>query len=260
MKIISPFHDYYDYMATIYGIDDRFQYRRGRIAEEDMRVLCGIDRKSVVHDTEPLLTEYSTRLYQNWHGALRCADVEVNITKDTRHIYRDYALIIADTVYPILGCQKQVRSPLMQTFTNDGEEKYRWVTHDVGKGIADDMRQYNNMRYPWYHLNCSLDRGPSGPQECAIALELTRAAKQPVLLLESGGRYVSIHRRVPQLTKYSVHDHISAELIYQKLEYWFGNQQFTPSPDLSPPVTISDKDRIVQHGFDLKKSFRHRKD
>lgn len=31
MRIVSPFHDYYDYVATIYGVDHTHFYKRSRI-------------------------------------------------------------------------------------------------------------------------------------------------------------------------------------------------------------------------------------
>jgi kynurenine formamidase len=48
-----------------------------------------------------------------------------------------------------------------------------------------------------------------------------------------------------------------AQQLYQDLSYFLGNQMHE-NPDTKPPVNISDKDRIAQHGFD-QQSFRHRK-
>ncbi len=50
----------------------------------------------------------------------------------------------------------------------------------------------------------------------------------------------------------------SPEQTYQDISYYMANV-LRENPDVVPPVKIADKDRIVQHGFDLKQSFRHRK-
>lgn len=52
--------------------------------------------------------------------------------------------------------------------------------------------------------------------------------------------------------------HISTYEMYQLLAGYCANV-LRDNPDTKPPVQVSDKDRIVQHGFDLKQSFRHRK-
>jgi hypothetical protein len=49
-----------------------------------------------------------------------------------------------------------------------------------------------------------------------------------------------------------------AEQLYQDISYFIGNEM-KPSPDIKPPVEISNDNKIEGHGFDLKQSFRHRK-
>lgn len=51
---------------------------------------------------------------------------------------------------------------------------------------------------------------------------------------------------------------MSAEQAYQEIESYIVNVLRT-NPDKEPPVQIDDKDKIDQHGFDKKISFRHRK-
>jgi len=68
-----------------------------------------------------------------------------------------------------------------------------------------------------------------------------------------------IERKIPVLADYKFGAVREATQLYQDLSYFMGNT-IHPSPDLAPPVQVSDKDRIVQHGFDLRQSFRHRKD
>lgn len=96
-------------------------------------------------------------------------------------------------------------------------------------------------------------------------IELSRQLKAPVFMISDTrsyyGRQQSFHAQIeyniPVLKDYGIPSIIPAEQMYQDISYFIGNVMHE-SPDTAPPVTISDKDRIVQHGFDLKKSFRHR--
>ena len=46
--------------------------------------------------------------------------------------------------------------------------------------------------------------------------------------------------------------------MYQEISYFIGNTM-NESPDIKPPVEISNKDKISKAGFDLKNSFRKMK-
>ena len=52
---------------------------------------------------------------------------------------------------------------------------------------------------------------------------------------------------------------MNAEQLYQDIATYITNV-LRSNPDITPPVQVSDKDKIGQHGFDLKQSFRHRKE
>src|ERR1019366_2001257 len=62
----------------------------------------------------------------------------------------------------------------------------------------------------------------------------------------------------PKLVDMKFATKLSPEQLYQDLSCFMGNTM-RGSPDIDTPVKLADKDRIVQHGFDLKQSFRHRK-
>jgi hypothetical protein len=72
------------------------------------------------------------------------------------------------------------------------------------------------------------------------------------------GRCLAVESACPILQDYGIDKVIPPEQMYQDLAYFIGNTM-KDSPDTTPPVQIDNKDRIVQHGFDLKQSFRHRK-
>jgi hypothetical protein len=50
---------------------------------------------------------------------------------------------------------------------------------------------------------------------------------------------------------------IPATQMYQELSYFMGNT-IKEHPDTEPPVEVSNNCKIINAGFDLKQSFRHR--
>lgn len=51
----------------------------------------------------------------------------------------------------------------------------------------------------------------------------------------------------------------SPEQIWQDIYYFIANQMHTPNADIDPPVSLPDKYKIIEHGFDPVISFRKRK-
>ena len=69
---------------------------------------------------------------------------------------------------------------------------------------------------------------------------------------------IIIDKNIPILQEYGVNNYIQPEQLYQDIAYYVSNKMVT-SPDLEVHDNMSDKEKIAQHGFDLKQSFRHRK-
>ena len=91
-------------------------------------------------------------------------------------------------------------------------------------------------------------------------VELSRKVNAPVFTFSSvrGSGAILVDTKIPVLSKFDFHRYYSAQQLYQNLSYFMGNQIKT-SPDLAPKTNITDKEKIAQHGFDIKQSFRHRK-
>lgn len=88
------------------------------------------------------------------------------------------------------------------------------------------------------------------------ALEIHRGLKAPIVQSSDGISTCSPVKEIPLLWKLGFPAHFPAEQVYQELALFVGNTLNT-NPDITPPAKVSDKDRILQHGFDLKRSFRH---
>lgn len=92
-------------------------------------------------------------------------------------------------------------------------------------------------------------------------LELTKKLNAPVftlhdMLISKHNHYV-IDGEIPILGDVGFAALVPPDQMYQNLSYFIGNVM-KDSPDLSPPTNMTNKEKIVQHGFDVVQSFRHR--
>lgn len=90
-------------------------------------------------------------------------------------------------------------------------------------------------------------------------VELSRKINAPVFTFDKSFRSenVIIDGELPILATLGFTCVMDAEQLYQEIAYFLSNV-IKESPDMSPPSKMTDKEKISQHGFDLKKSFRHR--
>jgi hypothetical protein len=101
----------------------------------------------------------------------------------------------------------------------------------------------------------------------AISKKLDRFV--PVFIIENCERLSTSRRTYDWRYEYEINVDVhldslgfacmrSAEQAYQEIETYIVNV-LRVNPDKAVPVQVADKDKINQHGFDLKQSFRHRK-
>ena len=94
-------------------------------------------------------------------------------------------------------------------------------------------------------------------------VELAKIIGHPVFMIDCS-RNLNVFGRarimdhLPHLGDMHFGRIMAPEQAYQQIAYFVGNMM-NDSPDVNPPAEVEDKDRIVQHGFDLKQSFRHRR-
>lgn len=98
-------------------------------------------------------------------------------------------------------------------------------------------------------------------------VDISKQVNAPVFSISKSVNYLSgtrssyqfeIHEYVPKLADYGFGNIIKPEIMYQDIMHFLSNV-LKENPDTKPPVIIKDKDLIVSKGFDLKQSFRHRK-
>lgn len=93
-------------------------------------------------------------------------------------------------------------------------------------------------------------------------IELSRLAGSPVFIVRRIERYetrkvVQVDELCPILKDLGMASLVPPEQMYQELAYFMGNTMHL-SPDVKPPVEVSNRDKILAAGFDLRQSFRHR--
>jgi len=131
------------------------------------------------------------------------------------------------------------------------------------------QRQYkSNWNRDYYKKYNQIDPIKLYGYEEPKLLEVAKELNQPIFFIHSIDYIVSL-----RYTKISVLldelpilkdivgcvEKFPAQELYSKIEFFISNS-LRDNPDNSVPVVVENKDRLVQHGFDLKSSFRHRKE
>ena len=220
MKIKSSFKDYYDFVANQYGGGDPdCVYPRHRL----FPVIDGLDW-GIDIDIEMKLPYIS-----------HFVDVD---TKWMACAGKLYLLIDENSC----GDWKIITKSIYDDYINRRKNHY---LHRMFNVIHSDLTHYVGV-------------------ESDDAIKLSRKLNAPVFTFKNKYNpnkckyYINVDSAIPVLENLGMQKIISPQQMYQELSYFIGNTMHE-SPDLAPPVQVSDKDRIVQHGFDLKQSFRHRK-
>lgn len=220
MKIISPFKDYYDWIAGKYGGGDpRLIYKRTKIQGQDTK-----DR--VIYDI------VSGRSYE-------LSSLNANRYRLGKSTYSFNILIF---------CGRQYLVVKIDGATNIlSEEKHPdlWqMLNKTSKGITSLLLKSTSIDF---YLG----------KQTQFAENLCKQYDQPVLLIINDLGAV-VDDRIPVLQDVGFASIMSAEQCYQEISHFLGNV-LRESPDTKPPVEIDDKYKIIGAGFDTKTSFRHRK-
>lgn len=120
------------------------------------------------------------------------------------------------------------------------------------KVLIDTKRYFSQPHTLNYYVGCD------DPQ----IIELSRIVNAPVFCVEGYSwiwrekkHLLHIEGAIPILASLGIPAIYSDEQIYQDIAYFIGNK-IHKSPDITPPVDVSNVDKIKQAGFDLKTSFR----
>lgn len=222
MIIKSPFKDYYDFVAHQFGGGDpKVVYVRDRL--KPLREMGSL------RIADPILIPHN--------------GVETEDQLPYSHkigVYYEW-LVVCGKRYLLKresGPGKDDKARICKDLLVRKKVKYRW-----------QEREYEHKPY-------------SVGGESKFFLELSREIKQPVFKILGdyylNRRQVAIDSEIPILADTGIQSLVDPYQMYQDIAYFIGNT-LNENPDIAPPVAIGEKDRIVAHGFDLKRSFRHRR-
>lgn len=230
MRIISSFRDYYDWISNRFGGGDPMVvYDRNRLTQESdprypYHVKLRIDQNSLT-DT----TGFTIRWY-----------------KDQYLLQSQYSKVVWVVVAGVGFLAEEHTTAYRVTYTLLNETDHKKLLC----GICGTK-----------HFSEAL----TGIYSRAF-VEMARELNAPVFVVTEIMRDYSfgksdtvlVSRDIPILGNIGFPSIIPPEQMYQNIAYFLGNTIKT-NPDIAPPVEIGNTSKIIAHGFDIKKSFRHRK-
>lgn len=224
MKIISNFKDYYDFVAHTYGGGDPLNVW----VRKDTLNPPFVGANFTTFDTFKVK---DTGLYRkSWEK------------KGESWGWQMGFCVLNGKAYPTV--RKSTSSGLQTTYEP-------WKILKANHPFVDFYLNHKSTRYSNLRAKEQVESWLS-PKESAQLIEVSRQVKQPTFIMLDRD---SVYGELPRLGELGFAALFSPEQIYQNLSQFVGNY-LRDSPDVNPPLTVSNRDRILQHGFDPKKSFR----
>ena len=220
MKIISKFKDFYDYKVVKYGVDEKLVYNRKTY----------YDYYKILHIN--ILTDEN--------GRVSVEDFNKNLKENIKyfkHNNHNKVLIVGEKIYRYWAYYTDTKEIIF----NDGKKFEFFITFN---DIWNDLFSYDRKRFLSY-LNT--------PKDDILFNE-------PMILIEYVGKVDKKTIRYPNsIYKITYNPNLSQmgiyfdeDFIWQSLVEFLSNKR--SEKEISPEV--SNENKILSKGFDLKTSFR----
>ena len=240
MKILSKYHDYYDSMSFVYGEDEKIVYERKICPIPDEKDdISGPNLVSII-DYKDLWS--LNRLHDEF------PDLMVDVTDYTSTGLRLYGyesvtetyLIVCGKCFPVFQYNRRFRHRDDDGYVVFNPEKHLdlFVRRPFFGNDRLLLDRYNR-EVPFFKTLCTMVGLP------VFVCRLKRHG-----MMEIG--------HPPLLGKLGLAEVYPADQLYQDISYYLANI-IRESPDTMPATKMTDKEKIVAKGFDIKRSFRHRK-
>jgi hypothetical protein len=265
--------DYYDYLAHVYGVDTNIVYNRIDLIQRGNKPKSSWPqtkkekemyekyREGEWNSVVPVFVENARNMEQMWFSHFH-NDYYSN--RDQIHDGYYGWISICGNIFPVVKVRDNyselVKCELILPDTTP--KTYQRVWHHNTVYNHKKQRYENRRRLIDYEQTCidmvSLKTHP-------LLDEISRQLKQPVFLIQNYkdskesrlDMQYDIYRYIPNLAELGLPKFIDADSMYKCITAYFQNVINT-SPDKEPPAEVDNKQKILQHGFDTKISFRHR--
>ena len=240
MKIISKFKDFYDYKVTKYGVDEKLVYTRKTYCEYFQGFFRDINIDYRISEDD-----FNKNLKKN-----------IKVT-DEKNIHK--ILFIGEKLIHLFFTENGVYTHLD---IKNNEDLRKYTDFEYRKEITfKDGKKFNiytRFKDDWEYL-LSYDR------KKLINLNINKdnvILNEPILLIEYIGkcnnekakRYYSysLYKFIYNSNLSQIGVYIDADFVWQSLVEFLSNKR--SEKEISPEV--SDENKILSKGFDLKTSFR----
>ena len=237
MKIISKFKDFYDYKVAKYGMDEKLVYTRKTYCEYFERFVIDVytasdDRISEENFNKNLKENFEYFKGINFHKILILGEKLIHLFFTENGVYTHFDIKNENDLRKL----------------NDFQYK-KEITFKDGKKFSifskfgsdwDYLLSYNRKKL----INLDIDKDDVILNEPLILIELISTSKN--------NRYLYTYKFTynPNLSKIGVY--IDADFVWQSLVEFLSNKR--SEKEISPEV--SNENKILSKGFDLKTSFR----
>lgn len=245
MKIISKFKDFYDYKMTKYGVDEKLVYTRKTYCEYNQKFIVTINKKITDKITE-----------ENFNK---------NLKENTEYFKgSDYhkILIIGKKIVHLFFTENRIYSHLDIKNPKDIEKSYGYWAYytDIKVLTFNDGKKYeifSAFRLAWDNLfSCDRERVLS----YMGILEDNVLFNEPMILIEYLGKVDRKNARFDNsIYKITYNPNLSQIGIYFDEDFiWQSLVEFLSIKRSEKEIVpeVSNENKILSKGFDLKSSFR----
>lgn len=242
MRINSKFKDYYDYIGHKFGQDPDVVYNRGPIPKaEEYQFGYRPDllwRSSFI--------ERQNCLYWVVEDLFRKNSETSDPTIKDQFLY----VCAGELIFPYI--QREIFREEWDQNAKKMVSGLSTIEHiQVSEGI---VRQYLGAGWEGER---AISRYEAGLEKLKRGLpEIQRELNAPVFEIYRGFNGVHVSQYPPRLADFDIPSRVSAQDMWQNI-YSTMTNVLRKNPDKEPPVKISNQDKIVKAGFDLKTSFRN---
>ena len=223
MKIRSKYKDYYDYLIGIYGVDEKLYYDRTKL---------------------PFLKKSNIVFITNY---------------DSIDIIKVY---VVDKLYKIVRYKGDfLTSPeeLLDFYENDRDlyDKHKgyslglpYLSDSISYGYNSKKEEYEKIKESRLDTLRRFIYNEKGEYDYDLGkIDLNTNLEEPVVVVYNGSNYIM------NLSEINFNKILKPHDIYLEISNFLSN--LISSKEKSGKM--SDGEKILSHGFDIKKSFRHRK-